>query len=78
MESVGETCCEPPGCTGPIGSIRTSVAFDVRHVSVVDCPRMMVAGLADRLAVGAGGLEQTVVEGADSVNKADAALAQHG
>ena len=33
---------------------------------------------AENLAVGAGGLEQTVVEGADSVNKADAALAQHG
>jgi hypothetical protein len=55
VESAGETDWLPLGCTLPMPSMLTSVAFCVSQVSVVDWPFCMVLGLAVNDAVGAAG-----------------------
>jgi len=59
--AVGETEALPDVGLAPTPlSIETEVAFVVDHVRVELCPAVMVVGLAERVAVGAGVLPVTV------------------
>src|SRR5689334_3996883 len=55
VESVGVTGFEPFASTAPSPSMETSVALVVCQVNVVDSPLLIVLGLADKEADGAGG-----------------------
>src|SRR5215472_17620309 len=55
VDSVGFTVRCPLRSTLPIGSIVTEVAFSDDHVSVADCPALMVEGFTASCAVGCGG-----------------------
>jgi hypothetical protein len=65
---VGEYACDPLSATeAPF--IVTDVAFVVLHVSVDDCPLVIVVGLADNVAVGAGVVDVPTVTVAVAVTR---------
>ena len=51
----GAVDCEPFGPTSPIGMMVPPVEFVEAHVSIVDCPCMMLGGFTVKVQVGAGG-----------------------